>query len=104
MVIVVMGCGGNMNKEWKVSKDTDLSRWDKIFDKMEVLLHLMSSIREMTPHKSYFDENCGKDIECVSEKIEDWKKWSITLTTSDMKKSNQLWRLYNGPHNVVRNG
>ena len=104
MVIVVMDCGRDMNKEWKVSKDTDLSRWDKIFDKMEVLLHLMSSIREMTPHKSYFDENCGKDIEWVSEKIKDWKKWSDTLTKSDMKKANQLWKLYNGRHNVVKNG
>ena len=75
--------------------DMELVRWDKIFGKMELLLHLMSSIREMTNNKSYFDENCGKDIEWVSEKIKDWKKWSDTLTKSDMKKANQLWRLYN---------
>ena len=103
MVIVVMDCGRNMNREWKVSKDPDLARWDKIFGKMELLLHLMSSIREMTNNKSYFDENCGKDIEWVSEKIEDWKKWSEILTKSDMRKANQMWKLYNGPHNVMVN-
>ena len=104
MLIVVMDCGENMNKRRKVSRHSDLPHWDKIFRKMEQLRQLMSIIRKLTNDKSYFDENCGKDIEWVSEKIEDWKKWSITLTTSDMRKSNQLWKLYNGPHNVVKNG
>ena len=103
MLIVVMDCGKNMNKEWEVSKDPDLARWDKIFGKMELLLHLMSSIREMTNNKSYFDENCGQDIEWVSEKIKDWNEWSEILTKSDMRKANQMWKLYNGPHNVMVN-
>ena len=89
MLIVVMDCGENMNKRRNVSHHSDLPHWDKIFRKMKQLRELMVIIRKLTNDESYFDENCGKDIEWVSEKIEDWKKWSITLTTSDMRKSNQ---------------
>ena len=90
-----------MNKEWKVSKHSDLAHWDRMMSRMDLLLHLMTKIREMTNNKSYFDDNCGKDIEWVSEKIDDWKQWSEVLTKSDMRKANQLWKLYNGPHNVI---
>ena len=103
MLIVVMDCGKNMNKKRKVSHHSYLPHWDKIFRKMKQLRELMVIIRKLTNDKSYFDENCGKDIEWVSEKIEDWKKWSDTLTKSDMRKANQLWKLYNGPHNVMVN-
>ncbi len=81
--------------------NVDLAHWDRMMSRMDLLLHLMTKIREMTNNKSYFDENCGKDIDWVSEKIKDWKKWSEVLTKSDMRKTNQLWKLYNGQHNVV---
>ena len=103
MLIVVMDCGENMNKRRNVSHHSDLPHWDKIFRKMEQLRQLMSIIRKLTNDKSNFDDNCGKDIEWVSEKIEDWKKWSEILTKSDMRKANQMWKLYNGPHNVMVN-
>ena len=51
-----------MNKEWKVSKHSDLAHWDRMMSRMDLLLHLMTKIREMTNNKSYFDDNCGKDI------------------------------------------
>ena len=70
---------------------------------MEQLRQLMSIIRKLTNDKSYFDENCGQDIEWVSEKIKDWNEWSEILTKSDMRKANQMWKLYNGPHNVMVN-
>ena len=103
MLIVVMDCGENMNKRRIVSNHSDLPHWDKIFRKMKQLRELMVIIRKLTNDKSYFDENCGKDIEWVSEKIDDWKQWSEVLTKSDMRKANQLWKLYNGPHNVMVN-
>ena len=68
---------------------------------MKQLRELMVIIRKLTNDKSYFDENCGQDIEWVSEKIKDWNEWSEILTKSDMRKANQLWKLYNGPHNVI---
>ena len=74
MLIVVMDCGENMNKRRIVSNHSDLPHWDKMFRKMKQLRELMVIIRKLTNDKSYFDENCGKDIEWVSEKIEDWKK------------------------------
>ena len=92
-----------MNKRRIVSNHSDLPHWDKIFRKMKQLRELMVIIRKLTNDKSYFDENCGQDIEWVSEKIEDWKKWSEILTKSDMRKANQMWKLYNGPHNVMVN-
>ena len=92
-----------MNKRRVVSNHSDLPHWDKMFRKMKQLRELMVIIRKLTNDKSYFDENCGKDIEWVSEKIDDWKEWSEVLTKSDMRKANQLWKLYNGPHNVMVN-
>ena len=92
-----------MNKRRVVSNHSDLPHWDKMFRKMKQLRELMVIIRKLTNDKSYFDENCGKDIEWVSEKIDDWKQWSEVLTKSDMRKANQLWKLYNGPHNVMVN-
>ena len=103
MLIVVMDCGENMNKRRNVSHHSDLPHWDKMMSRMDLLLHLMTKIREITNNKSYFDDNCGKDIDWVSEKIDDWKQWSEVLTKSDMRKANQLWKLYNGPHNVMVN-
>ena len=63
MLIVVMGCGENMNKRRKVSHHSDLPHWDKIFRKMEQLRQLMSIIRKLTNDKSYFDESTISNAE-----------------------------------------
>ena len=69
--------------------------WSGVFKKMKTLLKLIEVI------KGNHDID-DPDIRWVSDRIEYWDTNDRILTKDEMLEANDLWRLYNGPINVVR--
>ena len=67
--------------------------WDKMFKKMRLLL-----IKIERTNPSIDDV----DLRWVSDRIEYWQTDDRMLTKDEMRVSNNLWKKYGGPHNVVR--
>ena len=71
--------------------------WSDVFDKMGVLVDLMLACK---PNYNIDDP----DIRWVTDRIDYWQTDDRILTKDEMRVSNNLWKKYGGPHNVVRNG
>ena len=71
--------------------------WNKIFEKMNVLLELMLEC------KGDYDID-DPEIRWVDDRIEKFNADERLLTKKEMRIANDLWIQYNGPINVVRNG
>ena len=71
--------------------------WSNIFGKLGVLVDLML---ECKPNYDIDDP----EIRWVDDRIKYWQTDDRMLTKDEMRVSNNLWKKYGGPHNVVRNG
>ena len=71
--------------------------WSDVYDRMGILLDLMLEC------KGDYDID-DPEIRWVDDRIKYWQTDDRMLTKDEMRVSNNLWKKYGGPHNVVRNG
>ena len=92
MVIVVTGCGGNMKGSRLVDvlddKLPDREFWEKIFNKMKLLLVTIEKAKG--PNMSIDDI----DYRWVEDRIEYWNGEERLLTKDEMLVANNLWKKY----------
>ena len=95
MVIVVTDCGGNMKgSRLKDVLDTDITDrvfWEKMFNKMGLLLEHMK--------KSKGNYNIDDpEIRWVEDRIEYWSGEERLLTSQEMSQANHYWSKYKHPN------
>ena len=87
---------GQLNDRNDMDNKT-LEFWNSVFRKMDLLLKLMDVCK---PNRDIDDH----EIRWVEDRIEYWDTNDRILTKDEMLVSNNLWKKFGGPHNVVRNG
>ena len=78
-------------------KTINTKLWNKIFERMNVLLKLMKEF------KGNYDID-DPEIRWVDDRIEKFNSKQRLLTKEEMKIANTFWRKYNGKFNVKKNG
>ena len=86
---------GTRLKDVLDDKLPDLEFWNKMFDKMSLLLRLIEACK---PNHDIDDP----EIKWVEDRIEYFNKEERLLNKGEMEIANDLWKKYGGSHNVKR--
>ena len=81
-------------KKYQVNTPEAIEFWNRMFSRMGILLKLMDVCK---PNRDIDDT----EYRWVSDRIEYWDTNDRILTKDEMLVSNNLWKKFGGPHNVV---
>ena len=80
-------------KKYQVNSPEAKEIWNKIFDKMGILLKLIDVCK---PNRDIDDP----EYKWVEDRIEYWGTTDRILTKDEMLTANLYWKKFGGPHNI----